>query len=826
MTGLDLPIGNHTIALRALAAGGSVFRDSGQASLLLNVEPVAVPISTPHLFIDGKNVFWPAMQGAASFAIHVNGVQRQIVAGNEFNLLNLIPALNPGGTYEISLMALPNFDCPFHLPSALSNRVTITMPQLGNGQDPIDPTPLSAPTGLTINGTTISWNGVMNSNGYSVIVPGHGAVLVEAGTSLNMATLTANLQVGVHGVVVHALGDGQTFAISPASQSVNFEIFRLGRPENVRVTSGRNLSWNNVPNAAGYNIYIGGVLRETVPAGIANLGARRGLIALSGSGTMQFDLGGLSLPHGSTNVALRAVAANGTEFRDSVQSLTYDFYVPQQTTGPDQLTQPLGLTINGTVLSWGAVANSSGYQLNISGRTVHVPAGTSLDFDALEPPLTNDTNYSITVTALGDGVDFANSIASNSVNFMFQRLATPIVTVERQNFIRNNANDPLNGRHTHYIRWDSIPNAANYEIIVNGNLIATVPAGTTVLDLANMGLTNTNGQTVIVRALAENGTVFRNSEQSVVREINVLPNDIVHFLHRFGRDCLLEDARLPGDTRPERVRFDRGVHNAPAEHVTSTWGRWVEAMIAEYIRDMETAFLNAQPIPPITAPGQGSAMNTTSRWFPRVLNQSWFIGQGVLSASGIDVYQGGIDNRRFNNMNHWAGDARAENILPGFNVNDRYRDDGSFAPAKTIASAVIIHEEFYRAGGRAAQMHQKVCEAFPMIPPAVIQRAIDFHLRTLLNMHQDIYFHITPPMPPATEYIAGYAHNVFDFFNEFGISNRITNHSYDIFNIDNTTPDNVAFGMGFSETGFPRQRLGRCAHRLGREAERGLGLND
>jgi len=89
-------------------------------------------------------------------------------------------------------------------------------------------TPLSAPTGLSITGTTLSWDAVNNASGYRVYTNGQARNGIVTATSFDLATL--GLATGTHAVQVRAVGNGTTFTDSPRSAVVSFTVQGIVQP--------------------------------------------------------------------------------------------------------------------------------------------------------------------------------------------------------------------------------------------------------------------------------------------------------------------------------------------------------------------------------------------------------------------------------------------------------------------------------------------------------------------------------------------------------------------------------------------------------------------
>ncbi|MCL2378626.1 MAG: alpha-amylase family glycosyl hydrolase [Defluviitaleaceae bacterium] len=130
---------------------------------------------------------------------------------------------------------------------------------------------------------------------------------------------------------------------------------------------------------------------------------------VSGLGTINADMLTAIAPG---DVEVRATIANGTAVGvDFEQDFTIAF-----TNDVQQLPVPDNLSIAGTILSWDAVANASGYRVYVDGQDVDtVVIATLFDLAILE--LAAGT-YSVQVRAIGDVTNFTDSELSASVNFV------------------------------------------------------------------------------------------------------------------------------------------------------------------------------------------------------------------------------------------------------------------------------------------------------------------------------------------------------------------------------------------------------------------------
>jgi len=167
---------------------------------------------------------------------------------------------------------------------------------------------LTAPTGLNVVGTVLSWDTVTAAAGYGIYVNNVRQGATDAATSsFDLAAL--RLPVGTHTIQVRAIGDTVTFD-SDMSEPLSYVVgaLTLPAPANPRI-AGSIFRWNVVSNAVGYRIYanslpVSAVITDTL-----------------------IDLSELSLDGGINQIQVRAVG-DGVSFLDSSLSAEVIFEAP------------------------------------------------------------------------------------------------------------------------------------------------------------------------------------------------------------------------------------------------------------------------------------------------------------------------------------------------------------------------------------------------------------------------------------------------------------------------------------------------------------------
>ena len=289
-------------------------------------------------------------------------------------------------------------------------------------------TQLVPPIGLTVSGTTVSWNAVSNASSYTVTVKKGGTNVTglvdvaNATTSFNLSG--RSLPGGTdYTVLVKAIGDVTNFtdsSASAASAAVTLPALQLSTPTGFSVSS-TTISWGAVSNVTSYEVEIfrGGV----------SVGGE--LAAVSTGTTTSIDLSGRSLPGGSYTVKVTA-KGDGTVYSDSAKSAASG----AATLPAVQLSSPSGLSVTGTTATWSAVTNAVGYSVHVVKQVspeVEINLGTvtvtELTYNLItfaEHANCVAETYSVFVSALGDGTAYSNSI--NAVGSVTLSPKTPKAT--------------------------------------------------------------------------------------------------------------------------------------------------------------------------------------------------------------------------------------------------------------------------------------------------------------------------------------------------------------------------------------------------------------
>jgi len=173
--------------------------------------------------------------------------------------------------------------------------------------------------------------------------------------------------------------------------------------------NGPILTWSTIENATGYIIEIDGDAADIVP-----------------SDATSFSLVNLVIP-GSYQIRVRALG-DGINFLDSPWSdvLIYVLH-PGGPTEPEpdpslpRLPSPLNLRVDGAMLRWSLVPNSQGYIIDIAGTEYNSPIAQFSIAGGFAG--VGGVQY-IRVRAVGDDVNFSNSLWSTPISHTFIEPAT------------------------------------------------------------------------------------------------------------------------------------------------------------------------------------------------------------------------------------------------------------------------------------------------------------------------------------------------------------------------------------------------------------------
>jgi len=418
----------------------------------------ATKLGAPVAELNGNVASWAIVDNATEYVIYVDGAE---VARQDNN--NRSYVLSDGQTLKVVAVS----SSVLYKDSDDSNEVTFTKGTL------------AAPV-VTLDGRTASWTAVDGATSYIYKIGEDGEEKTTAGTSV---TLTDGQT-----IYVKAIGNETLYNASDWSTAVTFNATKLSAPV---VTLGAGdkanvATWTAVANASGYVYKIGDVETEVdAPIEVTLISGQSIQVKVRSGDLLYKDsdysaavtftatkLTAPTLSRDGYNVTWADVAnATGYAYKvgaDGAEKPVTDnkvsiadgqtIYVKATTTNPlyadsDWADITLNLikvatpnvTQNGSVLTWEAVANASGYVYQPENDAT----GTEFKLDGATMTLTS--GQSVRIRAKGDlNAGYADSDWSGYFSYK-ETLAAPTVT--------------LSGN---VASWDAVTNATGYIVTLNG----------------------------------------------------------------------------------------------------------------------------------------------------------------------------------------------------------------------------------------------------------------------------------------------------------------------------------------------------------------------
>ena len=295
------------------------------------------------------------------------------------------------------------------------------------------PEKLSAPI-ITLNQTTgvISWNAVLNSDGYEVY---EGAKLVSSQTETTY-TITKT-EIGTYKFTVKATSTDVNYITSDASNEVTYiysnpEVDPTQLPAPTIMLVGNVITWNAIENASHYEVYEGDVVvaRVTVTSYSINKTAA-----------------------GVYSYSVKAASSNPNYLTSEKSNIeTYTVLDSSQIT---KLSAPqISLDEESGVITWEAVEHATGYIVMENGMAVSSVTGTSYTITQ-----TVVGTYSYTVRATSTNPAYSTSDDSNAESYTVtpKPLSAPYIKLEGN-----------------VLTWEAVENADSYDVYESGRKVANI----------------------------------------------------------------------------------------------------------------------------------------------------------------------------------------------------------------------------------------------------------------------------------------------------------------------------------------------------------------
>ena len=216
----------------------------------------------------------------------------------------------------------------------------------------------------------------------------------------------------------------------------------------VLTLDGSVVSWEAVDHATGYEVYIDGDKSASVTE-------------------TRYELGVTAF--GIYEVRVRATT-DESGYAASELSAAIKYVLDSKPDVPKQTLDAPVLTLDGSVVSWAAVAHATGYEVYIDGDKAATVAETRYELN-----ITAAGRYEITARAVTAEDGYESSAESAAVVYTVtvattEKLDAPVLSIS------GNA-----------VTWTAVAHATGYEVYVNGDKAATVTVAEYVLDATEDG---------------------------------------------------------------------------------------------------------------------------------------------------------------------------------------------------------------------------------------------------------------------------------------------------------------------------------------------------
>ena len=259
---------------------------------------------------------------------------------------------------------------------------------------------------------TLSWDPINLATGYIIRVDGIDLPEVVHGTSYN------GIQGGTHTIQVRAVIETDTSYYSVFSSPLTLNFLGSVNKEDIKYSKGI-ISWPGVAGAQYYEISINGMIVDS---------------------KLTYNNYEYDAKRENFTVTIRAIGDHVNTY-DGVVSETKSFVFLDTVTN---------VKVSDGIISWDPINNASGYQLKING--IEQP---QILTEPWYDKLSANQNYRIQILPISNDSTF---FSDWSVDYSVTILPIPVVRWNDEYNVEENVIESIN--------WDSVPNAAGYEVVV------------------------------------------------------------------------------------------------------------------------------------------------------------------------------------------------------------------------------------------------------------------------------------------------------------------------------------------------------------------------
>lgn len=335
---------------------------------------------------------------------------------------------------------------------AACNKVKDTVTDLVNGGGDAAPTTApDAPTGITYDGEAVKWTAVSGATGYTVkINDGEERKVVSPLYIYNALNQSFDITV----VATNAIG---------SSPEAKMTFNPLGTISQLAVDPNGYLSWEAINYATGYEVKIDNAADATVVTG--------------------------------TSLQITQVGRHSYQVRPVITGdpSYYSVFSAAKTVTLLEQVDAAQITYAEGFINWKFVNGATAYEVSVNGIPMAAPVnGTKCAFDP------DNSDFSVTVKALGNNTDSFDGAVSETKNFVFMDTVSNVT-------IRDGI-----------LTWDPVDKATGYKLKLNGKELSQVVTGTS-YDNITEGVTTT----VQIMGTTSDAAVF--STWSPEKSVYLLP---------------------------------------------------------------------------------------------------------------------------------------------------------------------------------------------------------------------------------------------------------------------------------------------------------------
>ena len=438
--------GNVTSYSITLATGFWQIYITALGSSETNINPIYINSSSssplvigtlqaPVITRNGQYLSWSAVDLANTYKVYNGDTDHEITeipatsaTQITWNMSTLAYSV-AGISYNIFVVATAAIDGKTYISSG-SNLVSFTRRQLATPTISFNP----AASSIAV------WTAISDANYYDIFVNSGTSVAPTA--TVGSGTLTYTMDYSVPNTydmgIVARNSDTFLFPSSAESNILTYSVIKLTAPSISYDSTESIISWNAVPSADHYKVYLNGTLYATVTelSYDFNLPAGSYGTYVIATNTAQYD------PTNKPN----------PKYIDSDASNTISF---------GKLETPV-LSQSDNIITWPSISNATGYEIYNFGTLLLTINQSSAPSYTIESAV--EGSWNITVKAISASSFIESSEMSNAISYNITKLGAPTIALTSD----------------YIVAWNPINGASKYLVYIGGILRVTVTNATSV----------------------------------------------------------------------------------------------------------------------------------------------------------------------------------------------------------------------------------------------------------------------------------------------------------------------------------------------------------